>query len=311
MAEILIGTSGWSYDDWADIVYPPGAGSKFDRLVYLAGWCETIEVNSSFYHIPSRRTIDSWLGRISEVPGFIFSAKLYQGLTHDRDEKTFGPLMSEFIGSMEPVYRAGRLGAVLIQFPWSFKYNGESMKWLDRLVKGLNPLPLAVEVRHTSWLNDEYFDYLRSNKVAFCNIDQPEISSNIPPTDIVTGPVSYVRFHGRNTEQWFAENEDTAARYNYLYTGRELEEWAGRIRKMGRESARVYVYMNNHVGGQGLANALELKALLTGHKGKAPPQLLLQFPGLKEYAEALEELTPAPKIKRRSKKMEDEGGWLF
>lgn len=311
MSEILIGTSGWSYEDWADVVYPPGAGSKFDRLSYMAGLCETIEVNSSFYHIPNRRTISSWLTRISSLPNFVFSVKLYQGLTHDRDSKTFGALMSEYTGSIEPIYSAGRLAAVLIQFPWSFKYNDENMEWLDRLAAGLKPMPMAVEVRHTSWLNEEYFDFLRSNRIAFCNIDQPHFSTNIPPTDIVTAPFSYVRFHGRNAEHWFKENEDAAQRYNYLYPRRELEEWTGRIRKMSRETAKVYVYMNNHVGGKGLANALELKALLTGQKTKAPPQLLLQFPELKEYAQALEELKPAPKKFRKSKKMEGEGDWLF
>jgi uncharacterized protein YecE (DUF72 family) len=311
MSEILLGTSGWSYEDWAEVVYPPGAGSKFDRLVYIAGLCDTIEVNSSFYHIPNRRTISSWLTRISNIPTFVFSAKLYQGLTHDRDPKTFHPLLSEYKGIIEPIYSAGRLAAILLQFPWSFKYSGESMEWLDRLVAGLKPMPMAVEVRHTSWLNEEYFDFLRSNQIAFCNIDQPHFSTNIPPTDIVTAPFSYVRLHGRNAEHWFTENEDAAQRYNYLYGRRELEEWTGRIQKMSRETAKVYVYANNHVGGKGLANALELKALLTGQKSKAPPQLLLQFPELKEYAEALETLNPAPKKFRKSKKMEEEGDWLF
>jgi uncharacterized protein YecE (DUF72 family) len=300
MSDVLVGTSGWSYDDWQNVVYPPGVSSRFDRLKYLANLCDTIEVNSSFYHIPNRRTIDSWLSRVSDLPKFLFSAKLFKGLTHERNERTAGQFLSEYINSIDPIRRAGRLAAVLMQFPWSFKFNEENLRWIDLLAKKLSPLPLAVEVRHTSWLNDEYLDYLRLKKIAFCNIDQPLYNTNIPPTHIVTAPFSYVRFHGRNFKHWFTENEDASQRYNYHYKMDELAEWVEKIRKMAAESQRVYIYMNNHISGQGLANGLELKSLLTGEMVPAPRPLILAFPELQNFTTVLNEGSGSPTKSKRS-----------
>jgi len=312
MAKILIGTSGWSYDDWKDVVYPPDAGSRFDRLVYLSELCDTIEVNSSFYHIPNRQPVASWLSRVTKLKDFQFTAKLYQGLTHQRDERTFQALIDEYLRAFEPMFSSGRLGAVLLQFPWSFKYGQESMVWLERLAKALGPMPLAVEVRHTSWLNEEYYDFLRSTKIAFCNIDQPRLASNIPPTDIVTAPLSYVRFHGRNAENWFKENEDSSDRYKYLYALDELEDWVDRIHRMAQQADRIYVLMNNHVGGRGRANALERKSMVAGKKAVAPPQLIANFPELKTFADAKPfEAAAASRRGRKPSPPAEEQGLLF
>jgi uncharacterized protein YecE (DUF72 family) len=313
MSDILVGTAGWSYDDWQDVVYPAGAGGRFDRLAYMAGLCDAIEINSSFYHIPNARTVASWLSRVSGLSTFAFSAKLYKGLTHDRDPATVSPLLEEYLRAVGPLHEASRLAAVLLQFPWSFKYDAESMEWIDRLVRGLQPLPLSIEVRHTSWLNDEYLDYLKSRKIAFCNIDQPHFSTNIGPTGIVTAPFAYVRFHGRNAARWFEENEDAAERYNYLYGREELETWAVRIRDMAAQTEKVYVFMNNHAHGQGLANALEIKSLLTGQKVGAPKELMLRFPGLAEFAVPREGNTVSPPRNRGRKPagQDDRTGYLF
>jgi uncharacterized protein YecE (DUF72 family) len=304
MGEILIGTAGWSYDDWQDVVYPSGAGGKFDRLAYMAHLCDTIEINSSFYHIPSRRVVQSWLGRVSDLPKFQFSAKLYQEITHQRDPRTADDLLKQYVESIEPIHLAGRLGAVLLQFPWSFKFSDTSLKWLERVVGRLALMPLAIEVRHNSWLEDEFFDFLKTHHVAFCNIDQPSLKNNILPTEIATASWAYVRFHGRNAAKWFTENEEVSDRYNYFYQNDELDEWVGRIRRMAQNVERIYVYMNNHVGGQGLANAIELKSMLTGQKIASPRQLMLKFPALKDCAFALDEneVAPASRKKKTSKK---------
>ena len=284
MSMIYVGTSGWSYDDWENVVYPSGAGGRFDRLRYLAELCDSIEINTSFYHIPSRRTVNSWLSRISDLPHFLFSAKLYKGLTHEREEETADKSLDQYVNSIEPIHSTGRLAAVLMQFPWSFKFTEDNMIWLERLVKKLAPITLAAEVRHTSWLNDEYLDFLKTHKIAFCNIDQPNIKTNITPTEIVTSPVSYLRFHGRNAAKWFTKGrEDSDERYDYLYHPDELEVWIERIRRMAAGSQKVFAYMNNHVGGKGLANALELKSMLSGQKVKAPAQLVMAFPDLKKF----------------------------
>lgn len=313
MSNILIGTAGWSYDDWQGVVYPPGAGSRFDRLAYMASLCDAIEINSSFYRIPSPKVTESWLARVSELPDFRFSAKLYRGLTHERDANTLPGLMAQYLRALGPIHDAGRLAAVLLQFPWSFKYGSESLEWIHRLARELKPLPLAIEVRHTSWLNEEYFEYLKSEGIAFCNIDQPQFSNNIPPTQIVTASLAYVRFHGRNAANWFKENEDAGDRYNYLYRRQEIDEWVARIREMADKTEKVYAFMNNHVGGQGLANGMQLKSLLTGRKVAAPKELILKFPELETLAVPREE-KPPPSPRRRGRKPvepEDGTGYLF
>jgi uncharacterized protein YecE (DUF72 family) len=302
MAIILIGTSGWSYPDWKGVVYPPDAGSRFDELVYLAHLCDTVEINSSFYRIPNRRSIDSWLERTADLTEFQFSAKLFKGLTHERDKNTRDELLGETLNTFRPIHDAGRLAAILLQFPWSFKFCDDSMAWLDWLVEKLGPMPLAVEVRHTSWLNDEYFEYLKERRLAFCNIDQPAMHGNIGPTEKSTASFAYVRFHGRNGRDWFTENEDASQRYNHLYSTQELDEWADRIHRMARDAERIYIYMNNHVGGQGLTNALQLKAKLSGGKVAAPRGLVLKFPQLSEMTIPFEEPVNAKmKSGRKSK----------
>jgi uncharacterized protein YecE (DUF72 family) len=303
MAEILIGTSGWSYDDWQGVVYPPGAGSRFDRLAYMARLCDTIEINSSFYHIPSRRVVQSWLGRVFDLPKFQFSAKLYQELTHVRDSRTADELLRQYVDSILPIHEAGRLAAILLQFPWSFKFSASSISWLEKIVKHLAPMPMAVEVRHSSWLDDEFFDFLKTHHIAFCNIDQPELKNNILPTEIATASWTYVRFHGRNASQWFTENEEASDRYNYFYKTAELDDWARRIHRMAQNANRIYIYMNNHVGGQGLANAIELKSILTGQKPASPKQLMLKFPVLKNVAVPLDDTTVP--LNSRPKKKKD------
>jgi uncharacterized protein YecE (DUF72 family) len=313
MVKFLIGTSGWSYPDWQGAVYPADAGSRFDELVYLSHLCDTIEINSSFYRIPNQRSVASWLSRTTSLSDFRFSAKLFKGLTHERDIRTRDEFVNETIHVFQPIHEAEKLAAILIQFPWSFKFGRESMDWLEWLVKKLSPMPMTVEVRHTSWLTEDYFDFLKSGSVAFCNIDQPtvQIQKNIPPTEFVTTDFAYVRFHGRNAREWFAENEDATQRYNYLYSSQELDEWAGRIHRIAREAERVYVYMNNHVGGQGLANALQLKSKLSGQKVAVPRQLVLKFPPLESIATPYKEPENMKMNPRRRKKDEGPENLLF
>ena len=138
----------------------------------------------------------------------------------------------------------------------------------------------------------------------FATSDQPSLKNNILPTEIATASWAYVRFHGRNAAKWFTENEEVSDRYNYFYQNDELDEWVGRIRRMAQNVERIYVYMNNHVGGQGLANAIELKSMLTGQKIASPRQLMLKFPALKDCAFALDEneVAPASRKKKTSKK---------
>jgi uncharacterized protein YecE (DUF72 family) len=283
---IRIGSAGWSYPDWSGVVYPAGSPRGFDPLAFLASFVDCIEVNSTFYRIPDPAAAESWAKRVPDPERFRFTAKLWRGFTHEGEAMSASEATSSeaaFRVAMGPLKAAGLLGAVLVQFPYSFHDTPVSRKRLAEILDRFADLPLVVEVRHSSWLKDEVFAWLRERGAGFCNVDQPEISANIPPTAHVTSPVGYVRFHGRNRETWFAQ-EPGADRYNYLYSAEELAPWADRIRSVAASADDVFVIANNHYGGKAVANALELKSMIEGREVEAPGVLLRAFPTLAAHA---------------------------
>jgi len=298
---IRIGSAGWSYADWDGIVYPARRDRSFDCLASLAGFLDCIEINSSFYRIPSPDASGSWAERVAPLHQFTFTAKLWRGFTHDvpgargEEAKT---AERDFREAMMPLRDAGRLGAILVQFPYSFHDLPENRTRLAEILDRFGDFGLVVEVRHSSWLSGDFLDTLREKGITFCNVDQPDLSSNIPPTAHVTGKTAYVRLHGRNAGAWFEEGAGRDRRYDYLYSTEELSGWAERITAMAAGGARdVFVIANNHFRGQGIANALELKAMLTGSKVTAPAGVIRTYPALKALAI---EAPDVPPTKRRS-----------
>jgi len=284
MPRFYIGPAGWSYEDWEGIVYPLRKGPGFHPLSYLATYVNFIEVNSTFYRQPTVTMSLAWLRRIAHVPDFLLAVKLYQIFTHERKDFTQKDV-DDFKLGIEPLRAKGRLAAILIQFPWSFYLNSSNLDYLVNLFKLFSGYPLAMEVRHASWNREEVFALLREYGVAFCNIDQPVINRSLRPTAVVTRPdFAYVRLHGRNYRDWFREDAGRDERYNYLYSPEELEEWVGRIKKLAENTEKIYIVTNNHFRGQALANALQLRHLLTGEKLEIPPLLLEKYPILAEIA---------------------------
>jgi len=273
---IRVGPAGWSYDDWDGVVYP-AHGSRFDALGYLARYFDTIEINSSFYRIPPPRNAESWVRRVGNNPAFRFTAKLYRGFTHERGAPSEGDAHA-FREFLSPLVNAGRLGAVLVQFPWSVRATRSARQRLSTLIDTFRDLPLVVEVRHGSFAIDRFYRFLEDHDVGFANIDQPVIGESLGPSAIVTGPVGYVRFHGRNYEKWF-EHDEAWERYDYLYSPDELAPWVERIETMAK-SKDVYVVTNNHFRGQAIVNAIEIERALGGDP-EIPPELL------RNYAERL------------------------
>lgn len=271
--KIRVGPAGWSYTDWEKVVYPPH-GSKFDHLAYLSSFFDTIEINSPFYRIPPQTHAKSWVRRVSGNPDFKFTTKVFRGFTHE-DAKLAKEDITDFRNYLDPLAEAGRLGAILLQFPWSFKHSPESLDKLAALFKAFDDYPKALEVRHSTFQNQEFFDFLSEHDVAWVNVDQPLFDNSVKPDDTVTGPLAYVRFHGRNYEKWFAHKESWE-RYNYLYSEKELEPWVGRIETMAKNKD-TYVVTNNHFRGQAIVNAGELKESL-GLENKLPPQLKEVYP---------------------------------
>lgn len=286
MPQVLVGTAGWSYEDWKGVVYPEGLG-RLHPLSYLARYVDCVEVNSTFYRTPPVPMVQGWLKAVASRPGFQFAVKVHQTFTHERKDFSAGDVEA-FQRAVEPLAAAGRLAALLFQFPWSFRNTEAHRDYLAGLFSLFAGSPMALEVRHGSWDDPDFFAFLRGRRVAFCNIDQPAIGASLRPTAVVTDPrFAYVRLHGRNAKDWFREGAGRDARYNYLYAKNELEEWIGRIKELGRSTDRIYVITNNHYRGQALANALQIKNLTSGKKLEVPEELLRQYPVLEEIIERL------------------------
>lgn len=258
MHTIRVGPAGWSYKDWEGIVYPKH-GSRFDHLAYLANYFDTIEVNSSFYRTPPDTHSKSWVRRVAANDAFRFTAKLAREFTHESSfpSKDEIALFRKFLA---PLRDAERLGAVLMQFPWSFKDSNESRERIERIVDALPKVPLVVEVRHGSFASEDFEQFLSEQDVGIANIDQPLFGDSIKPAALFTGAVGYVRFHGRNYEKWFA-HEESWERYDYLYRENELAPWTGRIESLAQKTD-VFVVLNNHFRGQAIKNAGDLKRSL-------------------------------------------------
>lgn len=295
--KIHIGPAGWSYKDWQGVVYPPKAGSKFDPLSYLAQFFDTIEINSSFYRPPTPATSKSWTNRVSENPAFTFTAKLHRVFTHERGKATAEDEKS-FREAINPLAESGKLGAILIQFPWSFKNTEAERAYLSRLIAQFRQYPLVVEVRHTSWNTPEVYDELEERGVGICNIDQPVFKRSIKPAALTTSGIGYVRLHGRNYENWFRDKAPRDDRYNYLYSLDELDPWITRIREVAKQTKESYVITNNHFLGKAVVNALEIKSILSERKVPAPEPLFEKYPELETVAipELAADLTKEPTL---------------
>ena len=281
MGEIYVGTSGWSYPDWKGIFYPQ-AEPRLSELEYLSRYFDTVEINTTFYRPPNPAYCFKWLRDVQHNPRFKFTAKLWQRFTHERTQKWTPEEAKLFKDGVAPLHKAGKLGILLIQFPWAFPNVEESRNWLQGIAGEFAEFPLAVEVRHVSWQNDAAMDFFRKLNLNFCNIDQPVSRGSMGQTSIATGPVAYYRFHGRNRANWFSKDAGRDARYDYLYSDRELAPWVEQMQTMQGQVKELYAMMNNHFKGQAPANALEILAALSGKSVALPPPLAKAFPHLKE-----------------------------
>lgn len=291
---IHVGTAGWLYKDWEGVVYPSPKPRKFDPLEYLACYFTTIEINSTYYRPATAKTADSWVARVSDYADFQFTAKLWKRFTHERRTAWTRSEVKEARAGFDRLIKADKLGALLIQFPWSFRRTDENREWLDDVTRTFHDFPLVLEVRHSSWNTPEFYDELSERGIGFVNIDQPLFHNSIKPSASVTGPVGYVRVHGRNYKDWFRKGAGVEARYDYLYTRDELKPWAERSKEIAKDAEETFVVTNNHYKGKAAVNAVMLKSMITGKKSEAPPELVEKYP---------EELEPITKKVKRSSKL--------
>jgi uncharacterized protein YecE (DUF72 family) len=299
-SHIRVGTAGWSYKDWAGIFYPHGLEHrKQHQLEYLARFFDTTEINTSFYGPLKPELAKFWCRKVAAVnPRFLFTAKLYRAFTHSplavmepTSAATIRPTDEDEIRTREgldAIASEGRLGALLVQFPVSFKNTSLNREYLDRLLRQFIEYPRVVEVRDSSWNSPDTLAAFTQQNVGFCNIDQPVLGHSLAPTEHVTASIAYVRLHGRNYDQWF-DSDNRNDRYSYLYKEKELEGWKERIKSVAEKAQTTYVITNNHFESKAGVNALELKVMLTGKRVAAPPTLIQKYPELRRFADPAEE----------------------
>ena len=256
METILIGTCGYSYNEWIGPVYPEGS-KRDDFLSLYAARFGTVELDYTYYQMPKAEQLRRMAG---EVPDLSFAIKAHQTLTHKIDSVKWQEEAKTYIEALEPLRETGRLEAVLFQFPYSFKYEAENRRYLDKILGEFAGIAAAVEFRNADWLNNRVIDGLRSRSAALVGLDMPDLKGLPPKMDVVTAPFAYFRLHGRNKETWWGS--DGAARYDYLYSDKELETTAERIKQILVKADRILVYFNNHRRGQAIKNAEKLKEII-------------------------------------------------
>jgi uncharacterized protein YecE (DUF72 family) len=277
--KVYIGIAGWSYPDWKGIVY---TSSKVDQLEYVSRFVDCLEINSTFYRPPFERTTKSWLEKTSKHPNFFFTAKLHRSFTHEGKIDT--EIIKHFHKGFEPFLEAGKLKHLLVQFRYDFADTNLNRRHLSKIVENFSGVfSLAVEVRHKSWQMPDALDFLQELGVSVCNLDYPTTRNSFDMQNCTVGKNGYLRMHGRNAEKWFSKagRDET---YNYYYNEDELTQIKQRIDGLAKAFETLTVITNNHYKGAELANALELKCLLTGQKQLVPEGLLRAYPNLSKIA---------------------------
>lgn len=279
---ITVAPAGWSYPDWEGPVYPTRKPRGFHPLRFLAEFVDGMEVNSTFYALPRAESVARWAQMVEHVPDFRFTAKLYQGFTHGpEDEGRFALEAEQYRRGIEPLVRRGVLTAVLVQFPVTFQHGPQEIRRLGRIRALFPDFDLVLEVRHRSWFEPPALDVLRGLGLSLAHIDLPEAWDHPPAHHAPTGPIGYLRLHGRNAKEWFRKGAERDDRYDYLYDPPEVGDLARRALSLDAESEITWVVTNNHFEGQAIANALEFKYLLSGREPQpAPAQIVQAFPHL-------------------------------
>lgn len=277
-ASIAVGVAGWSYPDWTGIVYPR-LGRQTLRLT--AGLVDCIEINSTFYRPPEPDIVRDWIRQVQGKKGFFFSAKLHQKFTHEGQIDS--ALVCQFKSGLEPLLEAGMLRCLLMQFRHDFAATPDNRRYMGKLIEQFQEMgPIVVELRHSSWLQPAFRAELEQPGISVCALDYPA-GPDFLDFDVRSTSAGYMRLHGRNTAAWFTKSTRDE-RYDYYYSTEELKEIAARILQLASRGQTYTVIANNHYKGAAVANALELRFLLTGLKQVIPDRLLARYPSLSRMA---------------------------
>ncbi len=280
-----IGTAGWSYKDWVPNFYPKNQSAGFDWLQFYSHYFNCVEVNSTYYTYVSPKIVEGWIKKVQNNDDFVFHIKLHQDFTHKRkfDEQNIKAVRY----NLDLLKKSERLGGLLVQFPYSFAFDGASVQHIQMIKDIFSDVSCFVEVRHSSWRNNRALEFFKLNDLTLCTIDQPQIGQAIPFEPIVTNDKAYIRFHGRNVEAWkkslsnFGKEqtyEEQSSRYSYLYSPGELVEIAQKIKSIESKVKEINVIMNNHPKGDAVANAFELIHLLVRKDSYGEERIKIEMP---------------------------------
>ena len=259
MAELYIGTSGYDYDDWKGLFYPDKT-PKSRFLEYYAAQFNSLELNYTYYRMPTALQMQN---KINQSGGKVmFTVKAFGDLTHAADKSFYQPLVWEFKKAIEPLLNHNVLLCVLFQFPQSFHYDKQERVYLDSLLNEVSDIPVVVEMRNTKWQSEQVYNNLRDRKVGWCITDNPDLKDLLKLDYTVTSDIAYMRFHGRNAQNWYTG--DNVSRYDYLYSDEELTAFVEPIKFLLRHIKIVQLFFNNHAKSQATINAKRIASLLKG-----------------------------------------------
>jgi uncharacterized protein YecE (DUF72 family) len=298
---VRIGTASWTDPTMTapGVFYPPDATNAEDRLRYYADQFPIVEVDATYYALPTRRMGEAWLERTP--PDFTFDIKAHALMTGQPSEvnrlpkeireelpaelldktriygkdlppEIYDAIWEAFLDGLKPLHSAGKLGAIFLQYPRWFFPSNESRDAIVEARERLGDIGLAVEFRNGSWFNEKNAErtarFLEKYEIPFVMVDEPQTKSSLPPIVAITSPrLAVVRFHGRRVETWEAKNIPVVERFRYLYDSDELGEWMPRVREAAAAAKDVHVLMNNCYANYGTTNARELAALLDREGG--------------------------------------------
>lgn len=251
--DVRIGTSGFSFEDWRAVFYPPDL-PKGQMLEWYVRSFRTVEINSTYYRIPHPAVMANLTRKVPE--GFEFMVKAPSGFTHTR--RQFAAEISPFYNCLQPMRQAGQLAGVVSQFPYSFKRGNENLTHVLRCRDAVAPISMYVEFRHDSWVTTDTLRALHDEQIGYVSVDEPQLPGLLAPDLHATTDIGYLRLHGRNAAAWWDGGDQ---RYNYEYSETELKEWRDRIRRVKDRVRRLYVYFNNCYGGGAARNAVAFEQL--------------------------------------------------
>lgn len=272
---LYVGPSGWHRPDWVSTVYPKPASRGWHALDILSQYVDLAEIDQTFLEPLKPEIARLYVKKVERNRAFLFTALLGREFTYDRCLN--GQAIAAWKNGMMPLLRAGRLGAVVMQFPWAFRFTEENRQFLIQLRREFHEFPLAAELRHESWLRDEAVTTLVNYHVGFVNVDQPQCFRATPPTALLTSGVAVVRMHGRAGAELFRDGRGMPDS-DYLYDLDELLEWKPRLERLAANAARTLVVMANSARGRGMVNALQVEEIFGSKELQAPAALLSIYP---------------------------------